>query len=195
MKRSIIITSIVVLLAAVASIALAQGPGQGSGPGAGQGWGQDGGVGKGQRGGGAIHKLNRALQAGGAEALGPEQEECIAQEMEAFRANMPEFQGDGSGLALHQEYAQAVLNGDPDGAIPGLAEDIALLMAAHMQTRLETQAKLHMQVLTCLTDDQLAALRSLDPKQQAWLVSSGPGGSGFARGHRGDAKRGRPGRN
>jgi hypothetical protein len=114
--------------------------------------------------------------------------------METFRANMAEFQGDGSGLALHQAYAQAVLNGD-SGAIPGLAEEIALLMAAHMQTRLETQAQLHMQVLTCLTEDQLAALRSLDPKQQAWLVSSGPGGSGFARGHRGDAKRGRPARN
>jgi hypothetical protein len=68
-------------------------------------------------------------------------------------------------------------------------------MAAHMQTRLENRAKLHMQIQTCLTADQLAALRSLDPKQQAWLISSGPGRSSFARGQRGDAKRSRPGRN
>lgn len=194
MKRSLIIASIVVLLAATGSIALAQGPGQGPGPGAGQGWGKEAGFGKGHRAGGALHKLNRALQAGGAEALSSDQEECIAGEVEAFRANMPEFQGDGSGLALHLAYAQAVLNGD-SAAIPGLAEEIALQMAARMQTRLENQAKLHMQVQTCLTADQLAALRSLDPKQQAWLVNAGPGRPSFARGQRGDAKRSRPGRN
>jgi hypothetical protein len=189
MKRSLVFTSIVILLTAVGSIALAQGPGQGNG----QGQGQDGGFGKGHRGGGLVHKLNRALEAAGAEELGPDQKDCIAGKMEAFRANMPEFERDGSALELHQAYAQAVLNGDPDEVIPGLAEEIALVMAAHTQQRLMLQAELQMQVQECLGDGQLDALRSLDPKQQAWLVGSGAGGFGFASGQRGE--RGRPGRN
>ena len=189
MKRSLIFASIIVLLTAVGSIALAQGPGQGNG----QGSGQDGGFGKGHRGGGLVHKLNRALEAAGAEALDPDQKECIAGTMETFRANMPEFKGDGSGLALHQQYAQAVLNNAGSTEIEALAEEIALVMAAHMQQRLVAQAELQIKILGCLDGDQLAALRSLDPQQQAWLIGSDAGGFGFARGQRGE--RGRPTRN
>jgi len=191
MKRSLVFTSIVILLTAVGSIALAQGPGQGNGQG--QGQGQDGGFGKGHRGGGLVHKLNRALEAAGAEELGPDQKDCIAGKMEAFRANMPVFERDGSALALHQQYAQAILNNASKEQIELLAEEIALVMAAHTQQRLMLQAELQMQVQECLSDGQLDALRSLDPKQQAWLVGSGAGGFGFARGQRGE--RGRPGRN
>lgn len=197
MSRFLITASMVLLLVMAGSVVVAQGPGQGgqgSGPG-GQGWGHGDGFGKGPRGGGAIHKLNRALQAAGAEALGPAQEECIAGEVEAFRTRMREFQGDGSGLALHQAYAQAVLNGD-SAAIPGLAEDMALLMAEHMQRRLITQAEFQIQLQNnCLTETQMEALRSLDPKQQAWLVSPGREGLSSVRAQRRDGARNRAGRN
>ncbi len=195
MKRSLVLASIIVLLTAVGSVALAQGPGPGGGQGSAPGYSPGHGHGEGPDGwskrGGLIHKLNRVLESLEAPALDSDQEAEITALIEAHRQSLPKPDGERPGLELHAAYAEAILNGDP---VEDIIVELAEMMAVHMAERMQRQAEFASQVLDILNPNQLAALRELNPQRLVGLLSGG-GGRGFRSMRAGEGHRVRPTRN
>lgn len=134
--------------------------------------------GRGPRANPPFQLLNQALTKAGATALGSDQEAALQDSITAFRnANQPAALT-AAEQAARDNYNNAILAGDKDTAKTA-AGQLASLMAARQQARLEAEAAFAIQALGILHSDQIAALQNSLGKQsllRLMTTLAGPGG-------------------
>jgi Spy/CpxP family protein refolding chaperone len=136
-------------------------------------WGQRAGQAKNP---GPLGFWKQALNRAGATALDSTQESALTSLISAFRAANRPAAPNSAELAARDAYADAILSGDANAT--AAADNLAGVLAARQQTRLEAEAQFAIQALAILHSDQIAALQNSVGKQGLLRVLSSLGGLG-----------------
>jgi len=121
--------------------------------------------------------LKQALNKAGATALDSTQESALTSLISTFRRTNRPGAPNADEKSARDNYVAAILSGsgDPKAA----ADQLAGVLAARQQARLEAEAQLHIQALAILHSDQIAALQNSVGNQGVLRALSsllGPGG-------------------
>jgi hypothetical protein len=163
MHKTFCFIAVLVLCAAIATTAWAQG--------------------RGPRANSHIQMISQALTKASAPALDSTQESALQAAAASLR-NTRRPAPDAAEKNARDSYAAAILAGDGASAQTA-ADQLADIMAQRQKRRLEAEAAFAIQVFSILHSDQIAALQSSMGKEGLLrLVTSpaGPAGSGFGRG-------------
>lgn len=131
-----------------------------------------------------VARLNRALESAGAPRLSAEQEKEVTTLAENFRATRQQARSDEELTAARKNLEQAILSGNAQAADEAAAA-LSDRISAHMRDRIRERARLQIQVLSILNDEQVTALKNqYGDSGLIWTLGSVAGHRGMM-GHRG----------